>query len=50
MPFKLMLGVWDFVGFDMFFDTLWTFMIIHTLCNNDVIHFDSSCDVIDIAY
>ena len=25
-------------------------MFIHTLCNNDVIHFDSSCDVIDIAY
>ena len=50
MPFKLMLGVWDFVGFDMFLDTLWIFMFIHTLYNNDVIHFDSSCDVIDIAY
>ena len=45
-----MLGVWDFVGFDMFLDTLWTFMFIHTLCNNDVIHFDSSYDMIDIAY
>ena len=50
MPFRLMLGVWDFVGVDMFLDTLWTFMFIHTLCNNDVIHFDSSYDVIDIAY
>ena len=50
MPFRLMLGVWDFVGVDMFLDTLWTFMFIHTLYNNDVIHFDSSCDVIDIAY
>ena len=50
MPFRLMLGVWDFVGFDMLFDTLWTFMFIHTLCNNDAFHFDSSCDVIDIAY
>ena len=38
------------VGFDMFLDTLWTFMFIHTLCNNDVFHFDSFYDVIDIAY
>ena len=50
MPFGLMLGVQDFVGFDMFLDILWTFMFIHTLCNNDVIHFDSSYGVIDIAY
>ena len=26
MPFRLMLGVWDFVGFDMFLDTSWTFI------------------------
>ena len=50
MPFGLMLGVWDYVGIDMFLDILWTFMFIHTLCNNDVFLFDSSCDVIDIVY
>ena len=36
MPFGLMLGVWDFVGFDMFLDTLWTFKIGRASCRERV--------------
>ena len=49
MCFRLIVGVWNFVGFDMFFLYLIDIVIIHIICNNEVINFNSCFDVIDIA-